>query len=162
MLHAPAGPKKSALLIAGCQPRTLIAVDILRGVSALAVVFFHSRVDLWVGFREIQSRPEHFSGIEKWLSWLSVPLSQGGYFVMLFFVISGFCIHLPYAGNVMVPRLKAYSARRFWRIAPPYWVAIALGLAVEAFLRGRAGIFGESQAKVAAWSAIMGQNYVFD
>ena len=52
--------------------------------------------------------------------------------VMLFFVISGFCIHLPYAGAKGKPLAwKEYAARRFFRIYPPYLVALAFAVVVE-------------------------------
>jgi peptidoglycan/LPS O-acetylase OafA/YrhL len=61
--------------------------------------WYHSRVDLWVGFKAIQANPAEFTGFDRALSWFSLPISQMGSMVMLFFVLSGFCIHLPIAGK---------------------------------------------------------------
>jgi len=48
---------------------------------------------------------------------------------MLFFVLSGFVIHLPntYGGPFLIP---IYFARRFARIYPPYVIALALSVVV--------------------------------
>ena len=52
--------------------------------------------------------------------------------VMLFFVISGFCIHYPYAGSNGKPLdLGEYIVRRFFRIYPPYLLAVLFTFAVQ-------------------------------
>ena len=55
----------------------------------------------------------------------------------LFFVISGFCIHLPYARalaaadpETTAPDWKRFFARRFWRLYPPYLAALVVALAL--------------------------------
>jgi peptidoglycan/LPS O-acetylase OafA/YrhL len=140
--------------------RSLVAIDFLRGVSALGVVLFHSRVDLWVGFREIRASPGGYSPIDRVLSWLSLPVSQFGYLVMLFFVISGFCIHLPYAGERTALKLRTYVQRRFFRIYPPYAVVVLLGLLVEMAFRA-AGQPREGESGITLASLMMVQNYLF-
>ena len=69
--------------------------------------------------------------------WLLVPLLHFGYVgVHLFFVISGFCIHLRAARARRDPAartlpVREFFLRRFWRIYPPYWIALGLfGIAV--------------------------------
>jgi len=47
--------------------------------------------------------------------------------VIVFFIISGFCIHLPYAGLQRQPILREFYTRRFLRLLPPMAVAILLG-----------------------------------
>src|SRR4029079_2794026 len=39
---------------------------------------------------------------------------------------SGFCIHLRAARQRAPLELRSYALRRFWRIYPPYWIALAL------------------------------------
>ncbi len=51
--------------------------------------------------------------------------------VHAFFVLSGFCIHrreaLARAAKKTLPfAVRPYAERRFWRIYPPYWIALAL------------------------------------
>ena len=46
--------------------------------------------------------------------------------VIVFFVISGFCIHFPFAGSDNRPRLKEFYTRRFFRLLVPVVVAIPL------------------------------------
>lgn len=46
--------------------------------------------------------------------------------VIVFFVISGFCIHFPFAGSNRSPRLKEFYARRFIRLLAPIAIAIPL------------------------------------
>lgn len=91
----------------------LSVVDALRGIAALAVVLYH--VNHW-----------YFQ-----LIGLSAPFAHGYLGVQLFFVISGFCIHLPVAqGRSFVPSIYCY--RRFFRIYPPYLAVVGL-LFIAAF-----------------------------
>ena len=138
---------------------SLVSIDILRGISAVGVVLFHSRVDLWVGFREIQANPQHFTSIDRCFAWLSAPISQLGYLVMLFFVISGFCIHLPYAGSLEAPSWRIYAIRRIFRIVPPYLVALILSLYVIDVSDDWRRVSSE-QGSLVLWSAVFMQNYI--
>ena len=90
MIQAPATASAKTLETSMKLP----AIDVLRGVAALGVAWYHSRVDLWVGFKAIQADPEAYSVFDWGLSFLSLPISQMGSMVMLFFVLSGFCIHI--------------------------------------------------------------------
>ena len=107
----------------------LASVDVLRGLAALGVAWYHSRIDLWVGFKAIQANPAEFTGFDRALSWFSLPISQMGSMVMLFFVLSGFCIHLPMAGKTRMIDWRAYAVRRFFRIYPAYFATLLLCLA---------------------------------
>ena len=137
----------------------LASVDVLRGLAALGVAWYHSRVDLWVGFKAIQANPAEFTGFDRALSWFSLPISQMGSMVMLFFVLSGFCIHLPIAGKGRMIDWRAYAVRRFFRIYPAYFATLLLCLAGAGilFLQG----VGQSPAlSEYATSAFMLQNWV--
>src|SRR5438034_621967 len=64
--------------------------------------------------------------------------------VPLFFVISGFCIHLPQARLLAArgpagasPAWRRFFAGRFWRLYPPYLAAIALAFLLLALAQGR-------------------------
>jgi len=106
-------------------------IDIFRGFAAMWVIVYHSRVDLWVGFREIRNSPGAYSGFDRLLAWLSLPAACGGSAVMLFFLISGFCIHFPYAASSRLFNIKQYGLRRAFRILPPYLFAVILTCLLE-------------------------------
>jgi peptidoglycan/LPS O-acetylase OafA/YrhL len=51
------------------------------------------------------------------------PMHLGWVALPIFFVVSGFCIHLSYAQSSR-PDLKKFFVRRFFRIYPPYLLAV--------------------------------------
>ena len=104
------------------------SITILRGLAALGVMIFHVRIFLWTGWCTIRNHPEQFSLGDKIAAWLSLPAPLLGECVLLFFVISGFCIHYPMAGNHSKLDLRKYATRRFLRIYPPYFAAVCLSL----------------------------------
>lgn len=108
------------------------SLDFWRGVACLLVVVFHASYDV-----RVADEPQPFRAIFRAVSylWLGVPM---------FFVISGYCIAA--ACDSARRRERAvghYFFRRFRRIFPPYWIAVALSLLlVTAFaLAGRADVF---------------------
>lgn len=115
------------------QPRgRLASIDFLRGAAALAVVFDH-----------VIMYPDDlgYSVLAKssWLKPLYAACRQGYLGVPLFFVLSGFCIHLRWAKRGQTTAMtKAtfldFWRRRFHRLYPPYFAALCLcmGLAVVA------------------------------
>jgi peptidoglycan/LPS O-acetylase OafA/YrhL len=109
------------------ERRKIANIERLRGVAALAVVVCHIAGHFY-GFTRFSPGPEKLFG------WL------GECGVALFFVISGFCIRLPEAralhtdGKVQLD-VREFLARRFLRIAPPYWLALAASIAVGALIR---------------------------
>jgi peptidoglycan/LPS O-acetylase OafA/YrhL len=58
------------------------------------------------------------------MAWLSIPTPFMGYAVVLFFLISGFCIHYPNTSGNIRPSWKTYLIHRFWRIYPAYFAAL--------------------------------------
>jgi peptidoglycan/LPS O-acetylase OafA/YrhL len=106
--------------------RRLQTIDALRGGAALAVVLYHASV-----FNSSLGRG--------WSnSWTDVGFGFGRFGVWLFFVISGFCIHLRWASEYApgrVPELDflAFWKRRFVRLYPPYAIALVLYIAWLAF-----------------------------
>jgi peptidoglycan/LPS O-acetylase OafA/YrhL len=67
---------------------------------------------------------------------------------MLFFLVSGFCIHYPYAALGRSLNLKSYSIRRFLRIYPPYLAVVVLGVLIEWFRYHYFGLGRSSISKV--------------
>jgi peptidoglycan/LPS O-acetylase OafA/YrhL len=103
------------------------SIDILRGAAALAVVFFH---DFGGGVSASIHGPKdaHFFAM--------LPITYGYAGVYLFFVISGFCIHLRWARAFAEGREPQVSFGAFWkrrlrRLYPAYAVALGLGIAFE-------------------------------
>ena len=77
------------------QQERVPMIDALRGLSCLGILLYHVRVDLWIGWWRITSYPEEYSSFAKTVAWLSAPTPFLGYAILLFFLISGFCIHYP-------------------------------------------------------------------
>lgn len=132
----------------------LAVIDYLRALAAMGVVVFHARVAMWVGWRTIHEAPQDFSALARAAAWLALPAPGLGSLVMLFFVVSGFCVHLPYARPGAIVGWKAYGARRILRILPPYLAAALASLGLIAWLVPAAS------ADV-SWAAVltMTQNY---
>jgi peptidoglycan/LPS O-acetylase OafA/YrhL len=93
----------------------LKTIDGLRGIAALAVVFYHLN---------LAARLSYGRWTPEWLDWL---LQQGFLGVDVFFVISGFVIaYSVRLGTFTLDFLGCFVVRRFIRLDPPYWVAIFL------------------------------------
>jgi peptidoglycan/LPS O-acetylase OafA/YrhL len=113
--------------LVGSRFTRLQGIDALRGVAALGVVLYHA-----VG-------PNARFG-PRVLNWLMIPIAPAikfGYVgVFLFFVISGFCIHLSRARAQVEGKepisFTAFWKRRFRRLYPPYLIALALYLGISA------------------------------
>lgn len=95
----------------------LISIDIARGFAAFSVFTYH------YGLGKVCAEK---TGLH-WLNYLDTIGAQ--YAVPLFFLISGFCIHLSQLrlaerlGQQSL-NLKEYFTRRFWRIYPPYFILL--------------------------------------
>jgi peptidoglycan/LPS O-acetylase OafA/YrhL len=97
-------------------------IERLRGLAALGVVLCHA-LGQFYGFTRFSPGPERLIG------W------AGQVGVAVFFVVSGFCIRLPMARALAADpkarlNVRRYLHRRARRILPPYWIAIALSIAV--------------------------------
>src|SRR6266850_5960940 len=111
----------------------LRSIDALRGIAAIGVVLYHSV-------------PRPANGIPTTLlNWAGYVVQYGssvGYIgVFLFFVISGFCIHLQWAraraaGQPAEIRFGAFWKRRIRRLYPPYLIALAFYLLLPALING--------------------------
>jgi peptidoglycan/LPS O-acetylase OafA/YrhL len=106
----------------------LSSIDALRGAAALGVVLYHT----------VGTNARFGPRVLNWLAIPVLPAIRFGYVgVFLFFVISGFCIHLSrakaQAENKRPVGFKAFWKRRFGRLYPPYLVALILYLGIAAF-----------------------------
>ena len=111
----------------------LQSIDALRGIAALGVVFYHA---VW------QSSNAVPGNLFRWPVKLLQFVSSFGYIgVFLFFVISGFCIHLQWAktraaGQPPSIQFGTFWRRRFRRLYPPYLIAFALFMIMAALSTG--------------------------
>ena len=109
----------------------MLSLDAMRGGAALAVVTYHA----------LGVAPQTaFIGWEWWLPRLAEYLVHFAFAgIYLFFVISGFCIHLHWAktraAGVEQPLIDfgKFWKRRVRRLYPPYFVALALYLVYLAY-----------------------------
>lgn len=111
----------------------LRSIDALRGAAAIGVVIYHA-VD--------QSAKALPNNLFKYPVRIIQFGSSFGYIgVFLFFVISGFCIHMQWArarsaGQPPEVRFGAFWKRRIRRLYPPYIIALALYLLITALSVG--------------------------
>ena len=98
-------------------------LDGLRGIAALAVAWFHFYrwTPLYPTLHAVLPAP------------VGVALGQGYLGVDIFFVLSGFVISYSIRNATITPGFVGrFALRRSLRLDPPYWVTIALALALAA------------------------------
>lgn len=100
--------------------RRYVSLDLWRGIACLFVVIFHSTYFANLDIGPLLGHPSEWVVAATRQLWIGVPI---------FFVISGYCISAT-ADSARQRRHSArqYFLRRFRRIFPPYWAAIALSL----------------------------------
>ncbi len=115
-------PKSSTALAA--RPAKSLryeTLDMWRGLCCLMLVVFHTTMQVARHYFVDQSgRVDSVSSLGMWLAaraWIGVPI---------FFVISGYCIMATLHARQKRGGVIEFAKRRFWRIYPPYWTAIAL------------------------------------
>ena len=102
-------------------------IDSLRGLAAFAVVLYH----VWNRYYPAATTQAH-AGQLPHSGWaiLTLFLFGFGYLgVNLFFVLSGFCIHLPQARRFRERgsdelKVADFAQRRFWRLYPAYFASL--------------------------------------
>ena len=120
----------------------LRSIYFLRGIAAVAVVFQHG----------LRHEVDHST--RPWWFQLIYGISNFGYLgVALFFVISGFCIHLRTARGLretgeITLNWRDFWWRRFHRLYPPYFgmLVISMVLWVYVYSRGGANIYPDRGA----------------
>jgi peptidoglycan/LPS O-acetylase OafA/YrhL len=111
----------------------LKSIDALRGIAALGVVLYHA---------VMQSSNAVPNNLFRWPVKLLQFVSSFGYIgVFLFFVISGFCIHLQWAKSRAQQQPQSIRFGSFWkrrirRLYPPYLIAFALFMLMAALTTG--------------------------
>ncbi len=105
----------------------LLAIDVLRGTAVLAVVIAHLPFSKALA----ATGPDELGAHAVLTHTQTALMDYGRYGVHLFLVISGFCIHYPWARRAGPARLDmgAFWKRRLRRLYPPYACAVVLSLA---------------------------------
>ncbi len=115
-------------------------LDGWRGIAAVMVAVGHARYLVAANYHEgLSAHPGDYSEVGRLAFWLFTPFRFGYQWVLFFFILSGFVIHLRYAeklhGESLGPRLRGSSVkfgwrqfvwRRFRRLYPPLLLAIAV------------------------------------
>jgi len=117
MIHSPQAMPSDPV-----PPRLprIAGLDSIRAICALWVVLGHfGGPPLTHGLDESNPVARVFGGIYN-------NLWNGPAAVIIFFVISGFCIHYPHSRALRIPSVRAYFAQRYLRIGIPLVVAIGI------------------------------------
>jgi peptidoglycan/LPS O-acetylase OafA/YrhL len=122
----------------------LPALDAVRGVAILSVFCYHVLSSVWGKdqlpwgrvFRELPSASNHIASSFLWF----YPVTFGWIGVCLFFVLSGFVIHYSTLTSSRPFSTLEFYSRRFWRIYPPYAVALALFIYLKVYFVTRLSI----------------------
>jgi peptidoglycan/LPS O-acetylase OafA/YrhL len=114
-------------------------LDIVRGLAALSVLLSHwGGWTLPYGDAVTTKVIVFYQDIFQMLLWRGGGIHPG---VIVFIVLSGFCIHLPQAidaGKLVQPGFwKVFAVRRSRRILPVYWAALLIGV-ISIWLAGSA------------------------
>ena len=104
-------------------------IDILRAFAIILVFLYHAQIILFPTYRIDSFDPQgilEFASTRDALLNLS-PIAFGWSGVQLFLIISGFLIHLGYLRGLDKGRVfsvREFFSKRFWRIYPPYLLAL--------------------------------------
>jgi peptidoglycan/LPS O-acetylase OafA/YrhL len=111
------------------MPRHLDKINVLRGVAILLVFGYHALLAIFGNYEILDFSPYwvciDFARYPPSRILLSMtPPGMGAQGVTLFLVISGFLIHWGFLKSGASFRLSEFFNKRFWRIYPPYLVAL--------------------------------------
>nr|AGU10146.1 Acyltransferase family [uncultured organism] len=111
------------------MPWHLEKINVLRGVAILLVFSYHSLLVIFGPYEIVDFSPSwvwiDFARYSTGRILLGMtPWGMGAQGVTLFLVISGFLIHWGFLKSGASFRLSEFFNKRFWRIYPPYLVAV--------------------------------------
>jgi peptidoglycan/LPS O-acetylase OafA/YrhL len=105
------------------QDNSILVLDGLRAIACLSVLFFHFR---WLSSLYISKFPTEGPG-----AFVTAFFLFGNSGVILFFLLSGFLLFIPFAKALLVedckwPSLHRFYLKRVFRIIPAYYIALIL------------------------------------
>jgi peptidoglycan/LPS O-acetylase OafA/YrhL len=109
-------------------------LDGLRGLAAYCVMIGHAQLLLWEGYSSgFGLHPTTYSLIDKTLMFAFSIFRYGHEMVMLFFILSGFVIHLRFAdrSKKVDMSLKTFWYKRLKRLYPPLLFTFALAFVID-------------------------------
>lgn len=114
------------------------ALDGIRGLTALYVLIHHARLALTQSYHNgLSSHPEKYTWYDKLMVYAFSPFKFGHEAVIIFFVLSGFVIHLKQsdkAYNFENFKVLAYLKKRLIRIYPTLIVSFILCIILDYLL----------------------------
>lgn len=120
------------------------SLDSIRGLAALAVVLSHTAIALPMFYAALSGQSSNDFFVEI-LTFTPLHLLWTGHeAVILFFILSGFVLSLPYLNNRKLV-YKNYLIQRFFRIYIPYIVIILISIFLQTLLYNPGGIAGMSK-----------------
>ena len=124
----------------------LSGLDGIRGLAALFVVLHHTYLRSFPGYPAATG--------PLWTGWLI----YGRFAVVLFIVLSGFCLAAsPASHGWRLDGLGRYASHRAWRILPPYWAALVFSLLIAWLVVPQPGL-PAPDARSAAVHGLLVQN----
>ena len=120
------------------QPGTLTQIEVMRVLAMAGIFLYH----VWSGLPEAGAQP-FFGPV------ISHLLSQGHVGVLLFNMITGFVLTLPYAGPTgrPLPRYGTFLRQRFLRICPNYYLSLLFWTGVAVIVGGVSARLARSLAE---------------
>lgn len=125
------------------------SLDSLRGIAAMIVVVFHCLLSYTIFYK---ANHNHFAN--DWLKYFTItPLHTfwaGREAVILFFVLSGFVLSIPFFQGT-IQSYRSYAIRRFFRIYMPYIVVMMISVGLVYAFAGYNTNLGLSKAYLNRW-----------
>ena len=134
-------------------PGRWLYVDSIRGIAALAVVYFH--------IAEVAYKNNYTNNAVEYFLFgiFSEYFDIGKIAVVMFFAVSGFVIPFSLLKASKAP-LRSFAFSRFFRLYPAYWVSIALAVAIIPLVRGDLFTITQILANVTMLQQFLGQQNI--
>jgi len=118
------------------RPHRLEFLDAIRGLAAFYVLFYHARELLFEGFHQ-GAQPELMALPSRIFTYATISFTFSHQAVVLFFVLSGFVVHLRFARDMQKTPLTAklnvrqFYFRRIRRLVPALVLAMILTVLID-------------------------------